>query len=100
MKCEANKDVRLMEGDGQGCPSPVFHEKFWCSLQPPVIELAELSLLSLNDNHDKVTSRLSLLPPVPQNLSPSLAVFGISPVAQKNPSPTNPASLQKPGFPF
>ena len=62
--------------------------------------LNSLSLLSLNDNHDKVTSLLSLLPPVPQNLSPSLAVFGISPVTQKNPSPTNPASLQKPGFPF
>jgi hypothetical protein len=42
----------------------------------------------------------SSLPPVPQNLSPSLAVFGISPVTQIESFPLDPASPKKPGFLF
>ena len=47
-----------------------------------------------------LSSPSSLLPPVPQNLSPSLAVFGISPVTQSKSLPQDPASLQSPGFLF
>lgn len=53
---------------------PSFLKVSRCSLQPPVIEIAELSPSASMTTNDKVTSLLSLLPPVPQNLSPSLAV--------------------------
>ena len=51
-----------------------FTKLFWCSLQPPVIEFAELSPSASVTTTTR--SRLSSppLPPVPQNLSPSLAV--------------------------
>ena len=89
-----------MEGDGQGRPSPVFLESFGAlSNLLSSNSLNSLSSASMTTN-DKVTSLLSLLPPVPQNLSPSLAVFGISPVTQIESLPPNPASLQRPGFPF
>lgn len=53
---------------------PSFLKVSRCSLQPPVTEIAELSPSASMTTNDKVTSLLSLLLPVPQNLSPSLAV--------------------------
>lgn len=90
-----------MEGDGQGRPSPVFLETLFGALSNLLSSnsLNSLSSASMTTN-DKVTSLLSLLPPVPQNLSPSLAVFGISPIAQIESLPRTRLLLQKPGFPF
>ncbi len=89
-----------MEGDGQGRPSPVFLKSFG-ALSNLLLSnsLNSLSSASMTTN-DKVTSLLSLLPPVPQNLSFSLAVFGISPVTQKNPSPHEPGFSPEAGFSF
>ncbi len=90
-----------MEGDGQGRPSPVFLETLFSALSNLLSSnsLNSLSSASMTTN-DKVTSLLSLLPPVPQNLSPSLAVFGISPIAQIESFPPNPASSPEAGFSF
>lgn len=81
-----------MEGGGKGCPSPVFPQSRLKVPSPSAVEFAELSLLSIaslhRQGHDSPLP--SPFPPVPQNLSPSLAVFGISPVTQTPPSPIRP----------
>ena len=56
----------------------------WCErllLFNPLFSNSLNSLSSAFENNNS-RSRLSLLPPVPQNLSPSLAVLGISPITQ------------------
>lgn len=70
-----------------------------CSLQPPVTEIAELSPSASMTTNDKVTSLLSLLPPVPQNLSPSLAVSASARLPRQF-SPHRPGFPPEAGFPF